>query len=161
MDLESKYIHAPELYGNHWLNAEPVSLHERSGEVVLIDFWDYTSINCIRALPYIQEWHRKYQEFGLTVVGVHTPVFDFAGSLERVQTAVEHFKVEYPVMLDNEAKMWSAYNIHFWPTRCLVDRDGFIRYMQHGEGGYLEFERALQQLLIEAGCHRELPPLCC
>jgi len=159
MELESKHIQAPELYGNHWLNAEPVSLRGQSREVFLIDFWDYTCINCIRALPYIQEWHRKYLDFGLTVVGVHTPEFDFATSLERVQKAVEQFKVEYAVMLDNEAKMWNAYAVRFWPTRCLVDRDGYIRFVQHGEGGYMEFERALQQLLIEAGCHRELPPL--
>jgi hypothetical protein len=97
-------------------------------------------------------------------VGVHTPEFEFARSAERVQKAVEHFNITYPVMLDNDAIIWNAFAAHYWPTRCLVDRDGFVRFIQHGEGGYMEFERAIQQLLIEAGCHGELPaltpPLC-
>jgi thiol-disulfide isomerase/thioredoxin len=159
MELEPKHIHAPELFGNFWLNSEPISLRDYSGEVVLIDFWDYTCINCIRTLPYIQEWQKKYKAFGLTVIGVHTPEFEFAASLERVQKAVENLKITYPVMLDNEAIIWNAYSVRNWPTRCLVDRDGYIRFVQHGEGGYIEFERAIQQLLSEAGSHGELPAL--
>jgi thiol-disulfide isomerase/thioredoxin len=159
MELEPKHIHAPELFGNYWLNSEPISLRERTGGVVLLDFWDYTCINCIRTLPYIQAWQKKYEAFGLTVVGVHTPEFDFAASEERVQKALEIFNITYPVMLDNEARIWNAYAIRSWPTRCLIDRDGYIRFVQHGEGGYVEFERALQQLLSEAGSHGELPVL--
>jgi thiol-disulfide isomerase/thioredoxin len=159
MELEPKHIHAPELYGNFWLNSEPVILHEHTGEVVLIYFWDYTCINCIRTFPYIQEWQNKYKEFGLRVVGVHTPEFEFANSSERVQKAVDHFNITYPVVLDNDAIIWNAYAVRSWPTRCLIDRDGYIRFVQHGEGDYLEFERAIQQLLIEAGCHGELPAL--
>ena len=159
MELELKHIHAPELYGNFWLNSEPISLRDCSGEVILVDFWDYTCINCIRTLPYIQEWQKKYKAFGLTVIGVHTPEFEFAASLEHVQKAIENFKITYSVMLDNEAIIWNAYSIRNWPTRCLVDRDGYIRFIQHGEGGYVEFERAIQQLLSEAGSHGELPAL--
>ena len=159
MELESKHINAPALYGNFWLNSEPISLRDYEGEIVLIDFWDYTCVNCIRALLYIQEWQKKYKAFGLTVVGVHTPEFEFAASLEHVKKAVENFKITYPVMLDNEAVIWNAYAIHYWPTRCLIDRDGYIRFVQHGEGGYVEFERAIQQLLSEAGSHGELPAL--
>ncbi len=159
MELEPKHILAPELYGNFWLNSEPVSLRDHSGEVVLIDFWDYTCINSIRTLPYIQEWQKKYQAFGFTVVGVHTPEFEFAALPERVQKAIENFKITYPIMLDNEAFIWNAYSVRYWPTRCLVDRDGYIRFFQHGEGGYVEFERAIQQLLSEAGSHGELPSL--
>ncbi|MCX6120182.1 MAG: redoxin domain-containing protein [Ignavibacteriales bacterium] len=159
MELEPKHIHAPELYGNFWLNSEPISLRDYSGEVVLIDFWDYTCVNCIRTLPYIQEWQKKYKTFGLTVVGVHTPEFEFGASQERVQKALENFKITYPVMLDNKAIIWNAYSVRYWPTRCLVDRDGYIRFVQHGEGGYVEFERAIQQLLSEAGSHGELPAL--
>ena len=125
----------------------------------MVDFWDYTCINCIRTLPYIQEWQHKYKEFGLIVVGVHTPEFEFARSSERVQKAINHFNITYPVMLDNDAIIWNAFAARYWPTRCLIDRDGYIRFIQHGEGGYIEFERAIQQLLIEAGCHGELPPL--
>ncbi|MGD1045393.1 MAG: redoxin domain-containing protein [Bacteroidota bacterium] len=159
MELEPKHIHAPELYGSFWLNSKPISLRDHSGEVVLVDFWDYTCVNCIRTLPYIQEWQKKYKAFGLTIVGVHTPEFEFAASPERVQKAIEKFKITYPVMLDNEAIIWNVYSIRYWPTRCLIDRDGYIRFVQHGEGGYVEFERALQQLLSEAGSHGELPAL--
>ena len=80
MELQPKRIHVPQLYANFWLNSEPVSLNDYIGEVVIIDFWDYTSINCIRTFPYIQEWQNKYREFGLKIVGVHTPVFEFARS---------------------------------------------------------------------------------
>jgi thiol-disulfide isomerase/thioredoxin len=164
MNFESKHIRAAELYGNFWLNSQPVSLHDHNGEVILIDFWDYTNINCIKTLPYILEWQYKYKESGLVVVGVHTPEFEFAKSLERVQKAIEHFNITYPVMLDNDAIIWNAYGARDWPTRFLIDHDGFIRFIHYGEGGYIEFERAIQQLLIEAGCHGELPtlspPLC-
>lgn len=159
MELEPKHIHAPELYGNFWLNSEPVSLRDYSGEVVLVDFWDYTCVNCIRTLPYIHEWQKKYKAFGFTVIGVHTPEFEFATSPERVKKAIENFKITYPVMLDNDAIIWNAYSVCYWPTRCLIDRDGYVRFVQHGEGGYVEFERAIQQLLSEAGSHGELPVL--
>lgn len=159
MELQPKHIHAPQLYGNYWLNSEPVSLNDHIGDVILVDFWDYTSINCIRTFPYIQEWQHKYKEFGLFVVGVHTPEYEFAKSFERVQNAVNHFNITYPVMLDNDALIWNAFGVRSWPTRCLIDRDGFIRFTQRGEGDYMEFERAIQQLLIEAGCHGELPAL--
>jgi thiol-disulfide isomerase/thioredoxin len=159
MELEPKHIHAPELYGNFWLNSDPIFLRDFSGGVVLLDFWDFTCVNCIRTLPYIQAWQKKYNAFGLTVVGVHTPEFEFATSPERIQKALENFKITYPVMLDNEALIWNAYSVRTWPTRCLVDRDGYIRFVQHGEGGYVEFERAIQQLLSEAGSHGELPAL--
>ena len=159
MELEPRHIHAPELFGNFWLNSEPISLREHTGEVILIDFWDYTCINCIRALPYLQEWQKKYKAFGLIVIGVHAPEFDFAASQEHVRKALDHFKINYPVMLDNDAIIWNAYSIRYWPTRCLIDRDGYIRFVQHGEGGYIEFERAIQQLLNEAGSHCELPAL--
>jgi thiol-disulfide isomerase/thioredoxin len=159
VELESKHIQAPELYGSFWVNSEPVALRDCSGGVVLLDFWDYTCLNWIRSLPYIQEWQKKYREFGLTVIGIHTPEFEFGTSLERVQKAVENFKITYAVMLDNEAIIWNAYSVRHWPTRCLIDRDGFIRFIQYGEGGYIEFERALQQLLTEAGSHGDLPAL--
>jgi thiol-disulfide isomerase/thioredoxin len=159
MEIESKHIQAPELYGNHWLNSEPVSIRESENRVTLLDFWDYSCTNCLRALPYVKDWHRKYAEFGLSVVGVHTPEFHFASDIENVRKAAERLTISYPIVLDNDALIWSAYGVRIWPTRILVDKDGIIRFIQHGEGGYLEFERALQQLLVEAGCHGELPDL--
>jgi thiol-disulfide isomerase/thioredoxin len=159
MELQPKYIRAPQLYGKSWINSEPVLLKDHIGDVILIDFWDYTSIHCIRTFPYLQEWQHKYKEFGLVVVGVHTPQFEFGQSIDGVQKAMNHFNIPYPVMLDNDALMWNAYAVQSWPTRCLVDRDGYIRFIQHGEGDYMEFERAIQQLLIEAGYHGDLPAL--
>jgi thiol-disulfide isomerase/thioredoxin len=159
MEIELKHINAPELYGNRWLNSEPVSIHELRGQIILVDFWDYSCVNCLRSLSYINEWHRKYIEFGLTVIGVHTPVFYFSTSLEHVKKATEQLKISYPIVLDNDAVIWSAFDVRYWPTRILIDKEGYIRFIQHGEGGYLEFERAIQQLLVEAGCHGELPTL--
>jgi thiol-disulfide isomerase/thioredoxin len=159
LEREPKHIIAPELYGSFWLNSEPIALHEHRGEIILIDFWNYTSIKCIRTLAYIQEWQKKYKAFGLIVVGVHTPEFEFASSFEHVQNAVKKFNINYPVMLDNEAFIWNSYSVREWPTRCLIDRDGYIRFVQHGEGGYVEFERGIQQLLSEAGSRGELPEL--
>ena len=157
MQIESKHINAPELFGNYWINSEPVSI--RNNVVTLIDFWDYSCVNCLRALPYLIEWQSKYTELGLSVIGIHTPEFEFGKSVDEVRKAVEHFKITYPVILDNDANMWNAYNVRKWPTRFLVDKDGYIRFIQHGEGDYLEFERALQQLLVEAGYHGEMPQL--
>lgn len=159
MEIEAKHILAPELYGNYWLNSDPVLIRQLDNQTVLIDFWDHTCINCLRALPYIKEWYHKYNEFGLSVIGVHTPEFHFAADVNNVQTAVDRLKIPYPIVLDNDALMWSAYDVRHWPTRILIDKDGYVRFIQHGEGGYLEFERALQQLLVEAGCHGELPAL--
>jgi thiol-disulfide isomerase/thioredoxin len=159
MEIESKHIQAPELYGNHWVNSEPVSIRESENQITLLDFWDYSCTDCLRALPYIKDWHRKYAEFGLSVVGVHTPEFHFASGVDNVRKAVERLQIPYPIVLDNDALVWTAYDVRHWPTRILVDKDGFIRFLQHGEGGYLEFERALQRLLVEAGCRGELPGL--
>jgi thiol-disulfide isomerase/thioredoxin len=160
MELQAKYIHAPQVYGDCWFNTEPIFLRDLQGEcVVLLDFWDYSSINCIRSIPYLKEWHRKYAEFGLVIVGVHTPEFKFARNPEAIQRALQNLGIEYPVVTDNDAVVWNAYGIRFWPTRVLVDVDGFIRFVQHGEGGYQELERAIQQLLVEAGYRGELPDL--
>lgn len=159
MELQPKHIRAPELCGSDWLNSGPILIREHSGHVVLLDFWDYTCISCIRALDYVRDWHRKYREFGVVIVGVHTPEFRFARDVERLRHAVRAAKIGYPVVLDNDAVVWSAFAVHAWPTRCLIDRDGYLRFVQHGEGGYIEFERALQLLLGEAGYHGELPAL--
>jgi len=120
MEFETKHIKASELYGNFWLNSVPISLREQNGKVVLVNFWDYTCVNCIRTMPYIQGWYQKYKSFGLKVIGVHTPEFDFASSPQRVQRAIEDFKITYPVMLDNEAIIWNAYAVRYWPTDIYV-----------------------------------------
>lgn len=159
MELLPKHIHAPELYGDFWYNSEPVSIRALRGYVILVDFWDYTSVYCARTLPYVSEWYRKYQEFGLVVIGVHTPKFQFGKKPAHVERAIREAGIDYPVVMDNEALIWTAYASREWPTKYLVDKDGFIRYRHQGEGGYEQLERAIQTLLSEAGLRGELPPL--
>lgn len=159
MELESQNIHAPELYGDHWFNSDPISIRDLRGQVILIDFWDYTSINCLRTLPYLKEWHRKYQDFGLVVIGIHTPEFKFARKPEILQRMLERSGIRYPIVLDNEALLWSAFGARSWPTKYLIDKDGFVRFSHQGEGGYQQFERALQQLIVHSGFHGRLPEI--
>lgn len=158
-ELEPRLVHAPELYGSAWLNGDAVSVRDFEGAVLLLDFWDYSCINCLRALPYVKSWAERYRSLGLVTVGVHTPEFAFATDEDRVASALHALGVEYPVVLDNAAVIWGAYANRYWPTRYLIDRHRFIRFVQHGEGGYQSFERAIQVLLRDAGVHGELPPL--
>jgi hypothetical protein len=157
--FERGNIRAPELFGDFWLNAEPIMLRDLRGSVVLIDFWDYSSINCLRAQYYVKEWYVRYREFNLMVIGIHTPQFEFGRNPENVQKALRRLGVDYPVVMDNEAIIWTAYSNRIWPTRFLVDKDGFLRYAHQGEGSYEQFERAMQSLLVESGYHGELPDL--
>src|SRR5512135_1387700 len=150
MELESTTFHAPELYGDSWLNGEPVSIRDLRGRVALIDFWDYTSNHCIRSVPYLSDWAAKYRDFELVVIGVHTPEFKFGKTAGVVQRALERLGIQYPVILDNEALLWNAFGARTWPTKYLVDKDGFIRFTQQGEGNYQQFERALQQLIVQS-----------
>lgn len=160
MELQPKHIIAPVVYGDFWFNSDPISIRSLQGNnVILLDFWDYSCITCIRTLPYIKEWHRKYEEFGLVVIGVHSPEFKFGRTPEVVQRALEELGIQYPVVTDNEAIIWGAYGVRYWPTRALIDVDGYVRIIQHGEFGYQEFERAIQQLLAEAGYRGEMPDL--
>ncbi len=152
-------IFAPEPAGGQWLQGGPVSLSALRGKgVALIDFWDYTCVNCIRTLPYVVQWHRRYAEDGLTVVGVHAPEFSFARQSEFVAQAVKDFQIEYPVVLDNNYVIWRAYSNRFWPAKYLVDGQGRIRYYHYGEGGYRETEALIQRLLVELNPHLKLAP---
>lgn len=143
---------APELRPDgEWINSEPLSLEGLRGKVVLIDFWTYSCINCIRTLPYLREWHEKYADQGLVIIGVHSPEFEFEKKLQNLQKAVEEYELEYPIVQDNEFRTWRAYNNRFWPAKYLIDRDGHIRYTHFGEGAYAQTERNIQQLLEETG----------
>ena len=142
----------PELIGTgQWINAVPFTLQSQRGKVVLIDFWTYTCVNCIRTLPYLQFWHEKYAEDGLVVIGVHTPEFEFEKVFENIVAATEKFGLEYPVVQDNEFATWRAFGNSVWPAKYLVDKDGVIRYTHFGEGQYEETELAIRELLIETG----------
>jgi len=134
-----------------WLNSPPLSAADLRGKVVLIDFWTYTCINWLRTLPYVRAWADKYRDHGVVVIGVHTPEFPFEHDLENVRQAAKNMRVEYPIAIDNDYAIWSAFNNHYWPALYLVDAQGRIRYHQFGEGAYEQSEMILQQLLAEAG----------
>ncbi len=146
---------APDLTGiEGWLNTEggkSLSLQELRGKVVLIDFWTYSCINCIRTLPYVESWYTKYQDQGLVVVGVHTPEFLFEHKKENVAVAIKKYGLTYPVAQDNNYSTWQAFENQYWPAHYLIDTTGAVRYTHFGEGHYDETEAAIRSLLEEAG----------
>ncbi|MDA0797718.1 MAG: redoxin family protein [Chloroflexi bacterium] len=143
---------APDFAGiDTWINSDALSIANLKGRVVLVDFWTYTCVNCIRTLPYLQEWHEKYKEHGLEIVGVHTPEFDFEKITANVQNASDDLGVVWPVAQDNDFGTWRAYSNQFWPAKYLIDKDGVVRYTHFGEGGYDETELAIRELLGDAG----------
>ena len=143
---------APEFQGiERWVNSPGLTLEQLQGKVVLIDFWTYSCVNCIRTLSYLRDWHDKYSPHGLVIVGVHTPEFDFEKLPENVSAATQDFGLEYPVALDNDYRTWNSYGVNAWPTKFLLDHDGNIRYGHRGEGGYAETEEAIRELLENTG----------
>lgn len=146
---------APEFAGTqHWFNTpgdRPLSLKGLRGHVVLVDFWTYSCINCIRTLPYLEAWYRKYESKGLVIVGVHTPEFPFEHSAANVAQAIAQNGIGYPVAQDNDYRTWNAYHNEYWPAEYLVDAHGEIRLADFGEGEYRAKEKAIRALLAEAG----------
>lgn len=157
MDALEKKYRVPEIYGDYWFNSDPIPLGALRGYIILVNFWAYTNGSSIRSLPYLQEWHRRYKDFGLVVVGVHTPEFSFARDPALVRKAIERLNILYPVVTDNDFLVWSSFRNRVLPTHYLIDKDGFIRYIQAGEGAYQNFEHAIHSLLVEAGYRGELP----
>jgi cytochrome c biogenesis protein CcdA/thiol-disulfide isomerase/thioredoxin len=149
------YFDAPDFVGTQeWFNTPgggPLSIGALRGHVVLVDFWTYTCINCIRTLPYLEAWYRKYHRDGFDIVGVHTPEFPFEREAANVQRAVGDFGVTYPVAQDNDAATWNAYHNQYWPADYLIDARGRVRLVHFGEGAYGETESAIRSLLAEAG----------
>jgi thiol-disulfide isomerase/thioredoxin len=142
------YGPAPEFVGiEQWLNSDPLTLGQLQGKVVLVDFWTYSCINCIRTLPYLTGWYEKYKDQGFVLVGVHTPEFAFEKNTENVKTAIKRHKINYPVAQDNNYGTWTAYNNRYWPAHYLIDQQGRIVYVHFGEGQYQETEATIQQLL--------------
>jgi thiol-disulfide isomerase/thioredoxin len=147
-----KYPKAPEFRGmDAWINSEPLTLESLNGKVVLIDFWTYSCINCIRTMPYLKAWYEKYSDNGFVLIGVHTPEFFFEEKYDNVMKAVEEYGLEYPIILDTEGVIWRSFNNRYWPTKYIIDGEGFIRYVHIGEGGYDETEEVIRNLLVEAG----------
>ena len=148
---------APEFAGTQgWVNSDPFTMESRLGRVVLIDFWTYSCINCIRTLPFLQTWHERYADEGLVIVGVHTPEFEFEKVYDNVVDATVDMGVAWPVVQDNDYAVWSSYSNRFWPAKYLIDKDGVIRYRHFGEGKYAETEEEIRKLLAEIGADEEM-----
>lgn len=150
----------PKLAAGKWLNvARPLTRRSLRGQVVLVDFWDYSCINCLRTLPYLIRWHGRYAEKGLTIIGIHSPEFRFARVREQVETAVSTHQIPYPILIDNQYENWDRFANKAWPTKYLIDTDGYIRLARRGEGHYREIEGALQLLLRQRDPDLSLPDL--
>jgi cytochrome c biogenesis protein CcdA/thiol-disulfide isomerase/thioredoxin len=134
-----------------WLNSPPLDAQALKGKVVLVDFWTYSCINCLRTLPYVKAWAEKYRDQGLVVIGVHAPEFAFERDVGNVTKAMKELGINYPVAIDNDYRIWRAFNNEYWPAHYFADAQGRIRYHHFGEGDYAESERVIQQLLREAG----------
>ena len=143
---------APELVGTQeWVNSDPLTIEGLRGKVVLVDFWTYTCVNCIRTLPYLKVWHSKYADDGLVILGVHTPEFRFEHDIDNVRQAVADYSLTYPIVQDNNFDTWDAFNNRYWPAKYLIDQNGVIRYQHYGEGAYAETEAMIRELLEETG----------
>jgi thiol-disulfide isomerase/thioredoxin len=145
---KSQFKKAPEFDKvTGYINTRPINLSDFQGKVVLVDFWTYSCINCIRTIPYLVEWSEKYADNGLVIIGVHAPEFEFEKNIENVKAAVKKFGIKYPVIQDNDNGTWNAYENQYWPQKYIVDSEGFIRYEHIGEGGYAETEKVIESLL--------------
>jgi len=142
------YGPAPDFHGiARWLNSKPLTLQELRGRVVLIDFWTYSCINCLRTLPYIRAWDDRYRHAGLTIVGVHSPEFAFERVESNVRENVRKLRVRYPVALDNDFVTWQSWHNQYWPAKYLIDKRGHVRFFHFGEGEYGKTENAIRTLL--------------
>jgi cytochrome c biogenesis protein CcdA/thiol-disulfide isomerase/thioredoxin len=143
---------APELTGiSTWINSDPLTIAGLKGKVILVDFWTYSCINCIRTQPYLKDLYAKYHDAGLEIIGVHAPEFSFEKNPDNVRQAAKEAGLAYPIAMDNDLKTWAAFSNQYWPATYLIDKDGLIRRTHFGEGQYAEEEQAVRQLLAEAG----------
>jgi thiol-disulfide isomerase/thioredoxin len=154
---ESQFKKAPEFDKvTGYINTKPINLSDLKGKVVLVDFWTYSCINCIRTIPYLVDWNEKYADKGLVIVGVHAPEFEFEKNIDNVKVAVKKFGIKYPVIQDNDRGTWNAYQNQYWPRKYIVDSGGYLRYDHIGEGGYAETEKVIQSLLQERSAQLSL-----
>jgi thiol-disulfide isomerase/thioredoxin len=149
--LLARTLVLPEFSGvTHWLNtSKPVDRASLKGKVVLVDFWTYSCINCIRSVPHLKQLYEKYHGQGLEIIGVHTPEFHFEKDVNNVQAAIQKFGIPYPVAMDDNYQMWDAFASRSWPSVYLTDREGVIRYRHFGEGNEAEVEKQIQELLSQ------------
>lgn len=143
---------APEFTGiENWINSKPQTIAALKGKVVLVDFWTYSCINCIRTQPYLKAWYKTYKDSGFEIIGVHAPEFSFEKNADNVRNAAKEAGLTYPIGLDNDFSTWAAYKNQYWPASYLIDADGNVRRTHFGEGSYAETEQAIRTLLSEAG----------
>jgi len=141
---------APELTNDTWLNVDsPLRLADLRGKVVIVEMWTFGCINCQNVMPSLKDWHDKYAEQGLVIIGNHFPEFGYEADLANLQDAISRFEIEYPVAQDNDGATWQAYKNNYWPTLYLIDKQGRIRYVHIGEGRYAETEENIRALLEE------------
>ena len=134
-----------------WLNSSPLTGNDLRGKVIVVEFWTYTCINWLRTEPYVRAWAEKYKDKGLVVIGVHTPEFPFEKDVDNVRKAAKDMKIDYPIAIDSDYRIWGAFNNQYWPALYFIDAKGHIRHHQFGEGEYEQSEKVIQQLLAEAG----------
>jgi thiol-disulfide isomerase/thioredoxin len=148
----------PDLSGaTSWLNSPPLTREQLKGKVVLVDFWTYSCINCLRSLPYLRGWDERYRASGLVIIGVHTPEFDFEKDPANIQKALRKFGITYPVAVDSQHRIWNAFHNQYWPAHYFIDATGKVRYQHFGEGDYAESERWIQKLLKERKAAAQFP----
>jgi len=145
--------------GTPWLNSAPLTRERLRGKVIVVDFWTYSCINCLRAQPYINAWYSRYRDSGLVIIGVHSPEFGFEKDSANVRMLIAKFGIKYPIALDNDFALWKAYNNRFWPAHYFIDATGKVRGHHFGEGKYDESERTIRMLLTEAGAKSLPAPL--
>lgn len=139
---------APDFIGiADWINSPRLTLEQLKGNVILVDFWTYSCINCVRTLPYLKKWYATYKDKGFVIVGIHTPEFEFEKSFDNVKDATKRFGLEYPIALDNAYSTWQNYNNRYWPAHYIIDQKGIIRYIHFGEGHYEDTENTIRSLL--------------
>ena len=141
---------APELTNDTWLNVDsPLRLVDLRGKVVIVEMWTFGCINCQNVMPSLKDWHSKYADQGLVIIGNHYPEFGYEAELVNLESAISRFGIEYPVVQDNDGATWRAYKNHYWPTLYLIDKQGHIRFVHIGEGRYSETEQNIKALLEE------------
>ncbi len=149
----------PELAADAWINSPPLTVKSLRGKVILFDFWEYSCINCVRTLPYLKSWYERYHNYGLEIIGAHTPEFEFGKDKKNVEGAMRKLGVVWPVVLDNDYKIWSAWENSVWPREFLIDQAGIVVHDHSGEGGYQETEETIQKLLRKNNPDAKFPAL--
>ena len=140
---------APGIESSHWLNSEPILPQGLRGKVVLVEFWTFGCYNCRNVEPKVKEWHRRYKDQGLVVISIHSPEFSYERDINKVKDYVRTHEIKYPVAIDNDFKNWNRFHNRYWPAIYLIDKEGLIRYLRVGEGGYNKTERMIKTLIAE------------